>query len=375
MFRGSAIRSALSWAPVVVLWASGLVALGVLSGAASRAEEEAVVPEVPESVTVGSREYDGRRAVVVSLERPPDVTVRVQTDGIVTSVDVTRGDVLANGQTIASVDGAAVVAFRSSMAPFRELRFGDRGPDVQAVAQFLADTDRLDPGRVSDRFGQDMLRGVRLLQRHIGARDDGVFRLAYISFVPPDSAAVREVLVEAGEVIAPGEGLVELRSAASSAQVRAATDGESVVGLSSAAVTLVAGDATLDLSGVPVPDAEVVEVERFLAEQTSAGALTLQEDGVPTYTGAELRLATAESWGAVPISALYGGRSGSLCVFVLAESPGTDTGDGVFDVVALDGAPPAVGEIGTALVPPELTGFVLVRDPGRLASPVRETCT
>jgi hypothetical protein len=360
---------------VVALWASSLVALGVLSGAATRAEQEAVVPDAAEWVTVGSREYDGRRAVVVSLERSPDVTVRVQADGIVTSVDVARGDVLANGQTIASIDGVAVVVFRSGTTPFRELRFGDRGSDVLAVAQFLADTERLESGRVSDRFGNDVLRGVRALQRHIGARDDGVFRLEYISFVARDSAAVSQVLVEVGEVIAPGEGLVELRSAAVSAQVQAATDGESIVGLREAAVTLVAGDATLDLSGVPVAEAEVAEVERFLAEQTAAGRLTLQEEGGPTYTGAELRLATAEPSGAVPIGALYGGRSGSLCVFVLVDPGGIAPGDPEVDVVTLDAAPPAVGEIGTALVPPALVGSVVVRDPGRLPTLVRETCT
>ncbi|MNW69026.1 hypothetical protein D3C74_479420 [compost metagenome] len=74
----------------------------------------------------------------------------------------------------------------------------------------------------------------------------------------------------------------------------------------------------------------------------------------------------------MPMTSLYGGAQGAVCLFERVR-PSSTGQDGALRVHAL--APtPATGEIGAALVPAELVGAVVVRDPGSLGEDELRRC-
>ncbi len=354
---------------MVALWITGAAAIWGFAVAAGQSERRAVLEPASETVTVGSRLDDGARAVVVRVERAPGFAVRASVDGRLTSLGLSVGDAVANGEVIAAVDGLPVVAFRSEVVPYRDLARGDRGPDVEAVSAFLVELGMLEREHASDRFGRPLERAVRAHQRDLGVTIDGVFRSSSVAYVSPDATVVGELSKEVGEQVLVGESLVDLLGPALSVDVQAALDGDSLAALRDVEVTLVAGDASLELAALPVVAAEVELVDRFVTDQVERGFLAPTEEGASSYVGGEMRLTQARAWGTVPTRALLGAHSGSLCVFIVPEQAGADPRAHV-----LPDAPAAVGEVGTTLVPERLIGAEVVGDPHRLSAGVRNTC-
>ncbi|WP_217615301.1 peptidoglycan-binding protein [Cellulomonas sp. GbtcB1] len=305
----------------------------------------------------------------MKIDRAPDFAVRAPIDGRLTWRGLDVGDAVENGKVIAAIDGVPLVAFRSEVVPYRDLTRGDRGPDVEAVSEFLVELGMLEREHASDSFGRSLERAVRAHQRELGVAVDGVFRSTSVAYVSPDATVVRELVKGVGEHVAVGESLVGLVSPASSVDVQAALDGDSLAALRNSAVTLVAGAASLDLAALPVAAAEVELVDRFVTDLVNLGVLAPTDEGASSYVGGELRLTQARARGTVPTRALFGARSGAVCVFVAPEKAGAEPRAHV-----LPDAPAAVGEVGTTLVPEQLIGAEVVGDPYRLPARVRDAC-
>jgi len=87
----------------------------------------------------------GVQPVIVNLFwGTPTTAVSQGGNGIVTSVDVTTGGVLRNGDQIATVSGRPVLVLVAPEPMYRPLALGDEGPDVVALAGVLTDLGYLE---------------------------------------------------------------------------------------------------------------------------------------------------------------------------------------------------------------------------------------
>lgn len=350
----------------------------ILSDTAQEHEEAAVTTTVPSLVQIGAREDDDRQSVVLRVERGPAATVAGQRAGVVTSVPVVPGQMLAQGDVVARIDDVAVLALRAEMPPYRDLAVGVRGNDVSVVAAFLSEIGLLQDAHVSDVFSAQMKVSVGALQRLIGATQDGVFRPEYVAFVPVGWSTVSQVGVIPGDRIDIGDTLIEVGAEPTAVHVAPAAERQTLSGLSGSEVTVTAGDHEVTVPGLAIIGDPVLDVMALIEAGLRDGSITSTDEDGSAFSGAMARLATPESWGIVPTTALYGGPDGDLCLFIEDES-----GDEVrlAEAESARVRPRAVaevraatGDLGHTLVPVDIVGARAVRDPGLLTEEVLEKC-
>jgi peptidoglycan hydrolase-like protein with peptidoglycan-binding domain len=123
--------------------------------------------------------------------------------GVVTSVSVEPGSVVAAGDPLYSVDLRPVVVAQGDVPMFRSLGLRDEGPDVAQLQELLSELGFYE-GETDGSFGVSTRTAVKAWQDSVGVVDDGVVARGDVVFVP--LLPGRVVLADAVTVGAPVSG-------------------------------------------------------------------------------------------------------------------------------------------------------------------------
>jgi peptidoglycan hydrolase-like protein with peptidoglycan-binding domain len=359
----------LFWLPLVLVWVLPVAGIALLVPAARDAQQAELSAAAPKTTVVGETETSYRQAVDVTVTLPDPVPVKSNVAGVVTHLDVHEGDSIANGAVIAAIDTVPVHAWRSGVPLFRDLAKGDRGSDVKAAASFLVNQRVLDPKLADDRFGAGMDKAVRAFQRKNRLHVDGIFKRAWLAYVPKDVKAVGSLAIRVDARVAVGDTLFSGHGAPTSIRfaVAGGATGETPR-LPAEKVVLQLGEAKVPVSSTTLGKDERATVATALAEAATKGAVAAQTDGnTTTYTGPVLIAATTTKTGSVPGTAVYVTTGGTTCVFAT-----TDTGAQP-SAVPLPSAELAE-TLGQVSVPADLVGRTVVADPLTLDAATLATC-
>jgi hypothetical protein len=325
-------------------------------------ESGALHTAAPTWTTVGSRFDTSKQAVDVSVTQPAPAVVKSNATGIVTSVNVTKGQQLATGTLVAVVSGAPIYALVAAAPPYRDLAVGDKGSDVTAVGALLVSLGMLPPGGVRDTFGSEMARATSSLERRDGQAVDGIFHISFIAWAPPKVSKIGSIAIRVGDEV--GQGAALLTGADVPSQVSFSITGSSNERptVPDVELSLSAGAAKLTFHSLQ-PDAnERTSIADFLDTGLTSGALTSNTSGATTtYSGSIVQVAKPRQVGVVPSGAIYVDAAGKACIFERASN-------GRVAGVTLDNPSVLIGELGSVSVPAQLVHRQVALDgsvPGR----------
>jgi hypothetical protein len=312
-------------------------------------------------VTVGSRDVDRAIAVnaVATLSAPPEL--RAAVDGTLTGLG-TPGE-LGQGSEVFAIDGVPVLAYRGAVL-HRDLARDDRGQDVAALSQFLVELDLLDGASVGDQFGPALESAVTELQQRIGVEPDGVFRLAYISYVPEGADELADAVVGLGDRIAVGDPVWLAQAPVESVVLTPVSTGN-LAGYVGNDLALRLGGSTVDISGIELAGAEAASLTTALDEAVRTGAARVEmSSGSPsTYSGAVLVLRSPTTTGVVPSTAVLIDAAGRTCVVAVDGDPADSASLSRLPLVSAV----AGSELGTVAIDESTIGAVVIRDVSLLA--------
>ena len=225
--------------------------------------------------------------------------------GVVTSVDLERGDIAASGRLVATVNGLGVIALTTQHPMYRDLTLGSSGSDVLHLSTALRELGLLSQSHVDDRFGPETAAAVRELNLRRGV-DSAQFSAMHAMWLPHDTA-VETTALKAG-TLAPGHGSVAIAG---------------TVELTSAYVTIAEGDGPEAGSRFRFEDGHEREVEadNDVYRLTEDGSIQDLERlarsvnaGDERINGAVVELITPLTTYQVPSPAVLSGADGGFCV-------------------------------------------------------------
>ncbi|MFT4030650.1 MAG: peptidoglycan-binding domain-containing protein [Protaetiibacter sp.] len=137
-----------------------------------------------------------------------------QRSGVVTTVNLSDGDEVAQGTVLYSVDLRPVVVAAGTIPAFRAIGSGVTGQDVAQLQQMLADKGMYS-GAIDGVAGPVTAAAIRVWQRSIGVDADGTVQLGDVIFVPslPARVAFDREELSVGTVLGGGEQLVRVLAA------------------------------------------------------------------------------------------------------------------------------------------------------------------
>ena len=200
--------------------------------------------DVVETETLGGTLGFGDTDTVTYRTSPAGVTtVTGLASGIVTWV-VDEGAVIVPGDVLYEVNTVPVVVLEGDTPQYRSFhsRMSD-GADVEQLEQALVDLG-FDPDgdiEIDEDFTGATRDAIELLQESVGADDDGRLELGEVLF-GPEATYVSLVLVDVGDQVGAGAGLVTTSQALSGTVTHLVGEGE----------TLDRGDVLLAVDGEPV---------------------------------------------------------------------------------------------------------------------------
>lgn len=263
--------------------------------------------------------------------------LRTAASGIVTSTACVPGTPLVSGKTAFTVDGASVVALASTVPFYRDLSWGDSGPDVDSLRQALAGLGYTVGG--SGEFDEDVYDALAAIQEAEGlASDDGEFHLTEFLWMPTGTTAVESCAVKIGQSYMPGSTFATTAKVLTSLTVASAETEE-----------LVPGERSLQIFGIDVilPENGVLADAQALSQIAAApeanGKLTATQDDQSTPISGTSQLVAPLRVAPVPAASVFGVRGNQGCVA---------TENGIYPVtvaganlgmsqVMFDGDPPA----------------------------------
>lgn len=166
-------------------------------------------PAVPRTFTLQETEFRDERPMGLTAGVDRTAPIALNTNGIVTGSECVSGRTLRNGDVIAHIDAAPVVALASSTPLFRDLIPGDEGTDVTALRHALRglgfDVDAEGP------YSSAVRDAVKNIQGSTGvAPADGSLRVASLAWLPAPSVAVSSCEVTVGERYDTGSPFAEV---------------------------------------------------------------------------------------------------------------------------------------------------------------------
>ena len=356
MTRRSAARGLWGWAVPVALWLTPVVVFALLLPTALVADEAPVGAADSGEVVVGERVRDLRTAVSVTVAEPATVPLRLRVGGTVTSLP--RASRVASGVIVIGIDGLPLRALVSDDPVYRDLRRDDRGPDVAAVAGFLAALG-YDAGAGPSVFGPRMERAVEAFQRADGLEPDGVFRVDRVAYLPPEAAGEITFGVTLGQEVSAGDDL-GTSAAAGGLVTIAPLDGAGDLGeiFGDEPVTLSYRRETVELTSVDAVDTDPAtsRAVRDLVDALRASRAVDSDRASPSgaIEGFSLALASPQRLGSVPGRAVVASADGALCVYEAREG-------GARPVPVTVEAPSS--ELGVAYVDADLIGRTVIVAP------------
>ncbi|WP_144710197.1 hypothetical protein [Curtobacterium pusillum] len=289
------------------------------------------------TVRVTERTDADERQVQLTLDTGAPRAVVTTRTGTVTSSACSTGAPLRNGDVIARIDGAPVIALATDVPLWRDLTLDDRGDDVRGLQSALA-ASGIEIG-VDGVLGKHTIRAAQqfLVDRGVLRTDlpDGVVPRAAVSWVPAAENTVRSCTAVVGAPVGADGVLAELP-----AELRGAR-------IESVPLDPVPGDRVLQVGGSAAAigaDSVVSSPEALakLAALPEYAAAVASADGVPTLP-ATWSLARPRTVQVLPPTALFAIEGERACVqpwkgkAVAVEVLGSELGQAF--VRALDGRP------------------------------------
>ena len=117
--------------------------------------------------------------------------------GVLTEVLLAPSDEINNGQLIARVNGLGTIALTTPTPFYRDLKSGDRGPDVDQLVVVLRELGLLDAAEQPDRFTSSVSSAVRSLN-YLRGVDSKVFSYQYALWLPGAIVSIGQVKLEVG---------------------------------------------------------------------------------------------------------------------------------------------------------------------------------
>jgi peptidoglycan hydrolase-like protein with peptidoglycan-binding domain len=310
---GSAVRRMVPWILILGLALGPAVGLWALAWRVDDTPLELRFGPEPVFAEATRRIRDGRMNVVAEVEiKSGPVLVAPEWAGVVTSVEISQGDVLTTGDAVLTVDRVTRLAMASDMPFHRELAVGSRGGDVEALERLLV-TLGLFGEEPDGMFTRSTAAAVTALEAMAGApRPTGVFSPSLLIWLPSEPLVVSEVLVAVGSP-APGAGSVIASTEPKVGSVRLLRGDGSPLGFEGERLLEVVGTEVGVVTGgsaVPEDVARAIwDAGRPLSPDGEAGGATL----IPVT----LRLPKPVEVWAVASSAVMVDKGGaSTCVWV-----------------------------------------------------------
>ncbi|WP_295126030.1 peptidoglycan-binding domain-containing protein [uncultured Leifsonia sp.] len=153
---------------------------------------------------VGSVESSMRLTVNANWEKT--FSAPNQASGTVTSIAITPGQELREGDVLFSVDLRPVRIALGSTPSFRALSLGAKGPDVKQLLELMAVLGYYD-GTPDESFGSQAQRAVKEYQRNQHLAEDGVIQMGDVVYVPslPARVLLDSEVISVGTPVSGGE--------------------------------------------------------------------------------------------------------------------------------------------------------------------------
>lgn len=350
----------------LALWAAPVGAFAWLVQQPPGLEREQLVSSLPTTTRVGSREQTLTTSVRTTVEFDEPPLARAAVSGLVTAVHVKVGDRPVSGTPLIDVGGVPVLAYFGSQPFYRDLETGESGADVTALNSFLASLG-YDVPTESDAFRWSTKAAVMHVQDSIGVEADGIFRTGYVAYLPPELQEVAAVTLHVGAIAQSGDQIITGPAPIKSAIFTPADANQSLAPLAAAPLTVELDDnQSVAIASLTMTAEELSAVSAALVQSHHITPQMRLSGEQVDIDGVRLRLQTARQTGSVIGTALYTGPTGTTCLFA--------TDGGGARALPIDGPVAAGTEIGQAIVPIELEGIEVFRDPSTLAEDVQNTC-
>lgn len=320
---------------VVLALVAPLVAVGVwVFTASSESPLESAADIEPLIGTVETAERYGDTNVAVKVEYADALAPTTQAAGTVTGLGIDDGDQVTHGQTVMQVDAKDVIAYTADAPLYRDVTRRSTGADIETAQQLLIDLDYLD-GEADGVAGYGTEQAIKAFNEDHGyGKDNASLSRAALVWLGPAPVTVGETAVALGDTVSPG---TELFTTTASLAAIAVTETASLPR---------DGDVELEVMGVTaayeVGTGALTDPEAVAAMAEAMGGV---EEGVGT-----IRLATAQTVGAVPASAVFSDEAGTACIFPDVS--------GAAVVVE-----PLGGSLGTVDLDPSLAGQAVLLNP------------
>lgn len=226
-------------------------------------------------------------------------------EGLITSVNLAKGDEVASGQLVATVNGSGVIALTTKQPMYRDLALDDTGPDVTYLASALQELGLLSESASSNLFNADIATAVRRLNMSRGV-DSAVFSAMHTMWLPANFT-VDTTMLKVG-TLSPGLGSVAITGVAE---------------LTDAYVTVAESDGPSNNRPFRFNDRHErkVEVEESVYRLSEDGsirdlqrlALSANRE-VERIEGAVVELVTPLTTYRIPSSAVLSSSGGGFCV-------------------------------------------------------------
>lgn len=234
--------------------------------------------------------------------------LRTAASGVVTSSGCVPGKALESGKAAFSVDGAPVVALSADVPFYRDLGWGDSGPDLDSLRRALATMGY--SVATFGEFDKDVFDALSAIQRSEGSTlDDGLFHLADFLWMPTGVTAVESCEVKVGQSYMPGATFATTANVLASLSV-----------VHAVAEDVVPGERTLRVFGVDVivPENGVLNDPQTLARITASpeagGKFTGEQESESASISATSELVTPVRVAPVPAASLFGTQGIRGCV-------------------------------------------------------------
>jgi peptidoglycan hydrolase-like protein with peptidoglycan-binding domain len=285
---------------VVLALVAPLVAAGVwVFAASSESPLESAAEVEPLVGTVETAERYGDTNVAVKVEYADALAPTTQASGTITSLGIGDGDEVTHAQTVMAVDAKDVVAYTADAPLYRDVTRRSEGADIETAQRLLIDLGYLD-GEADGIAGYGTEQAIKAFNEDRGyGKNNTTLSRAALVWLGPGPVTVGEMAVAVGDSISPG---TELFTTTASLAAIAVTETASLPR---------EAQVELDVMGVTAPyevgTGALTDPEAVAAIAEAMGGV---EEGVGT-----IRLATAQTVGAVPASAVFSDETGTACLF------------------------------------------------------------
>jgi hypothetical protein len=342
---------------LAIAWLIPVVIVVVAVPLSDFLESKSVATDDPEFVIVGSRLDDQRTSVNVGLRLGGAPKIRSSAGGTITSVNLAAGQIVSQGDHLVSVDYVPVLAFVSSAPLVRDLRTGDSGPDVTALAAYLRDLGLLDAANVDSKFGTRIRNAVNAFQAGLGIKPDGVFRTAYVAYVPTEFGELEAASVVVGDSLTPGATLATGTPPILAVEIEPTTEGRSLAAFVDAESVLLLGTSQIDFGLYPPSSEAEALIADWVYEVSEDGPSVTDGEMFDTasFEGFAITLKDPIRYGTVPASAVLQSSSGEYCLVKVHD-------DGTEEVINLNSAVVIGSELGVVGVDSNLIDQQILRE-------------